>query len=384
MAICLVTGGAGFVGSHLVDVLLDQGHRVRVLDDFSTGMRSNLPAAHPQLEIIRSDLNDAAVVAGATKGADYVFHLAIPSQASYEAEIGLNRWACTTDTLNVLAAAHKAGVKRLIYSSCECVYGPMVTRPLVETDPTLPLTPYAFAKLTSEQQCVAFAAMFGLETVRLRYFNVFGPRQASSGAQTATIFQILRSMLLDQNPTLESDGCEPHDFIYVDDVVHANLLAIEAPRVSGRVYNIARGRPTTLNHVVATVNAILGTNLQPQYVPRRSTGRGSRLTDIGRAEAELGFCPGTDLEQGLRRCIAYYRAHPEEIRTAPNTPSRGFAAAHFALGGPEVLDGCDSDNESCAASVTTVASGAPVPATSLREGPTKAGADTHGPCERAR
>jgi UDP-glucose 4-epimerase len=345
MAICLVTGGAGFVGSHLVDTLLAQGQQVRVLDDFSTGTRTNLPASNPRLEIIHSDLNDPQTVAHAAEGVEHVFHLAIPSQASYEADIPLNRWACTTDTLNVLSAAHKARVKRFIYSSCESVYGPPVARRLVETDPTLPLSPYAFAKLAGEQQCVAFSAMFGLETVRLRYFNVFGRRQVSSGARPAAIFQILKSMLLGHNPTIEGDGCEPQDFIYVDDVVHANLLAARAPRVSGKVYNIARGRPTTLNQVVATINALLGTNLQPHYQPGQDASRGSRLTDIARAEADLGFCPGTDVEQGLRRTIAYYKAHPEELSSVPRAVAYLHAGPHFARNGSEVPEAIRTDTD---------------------------------------
>jgi UDP-glucose 4-epimerase len=331
----LVTGGAGFVGSHLVDSLLARGRRVRVLDDFSSGKRTNLATSNPRLEIIHSDINDAAAVSRATEGVDFVFHLAIPSHASYSVDMSLSRWACTTDTLNVLAAAHKARVKRLVYSSCESVYGPASTRPLAETDPTLPLSPYAFAKLTGEQQCIAFSAIFGMETVRLRYFNVFGPRQVSSGASPAAIFQILRAMLLGQSPTIEGDGYEPQDFIYVDDVVHANLLAAEAPRLSGKVYNIARGRPTTLNEVVATVNVLLETNLHPIYTQDRASGRGSRLTDISRAEIELGFCPGTDLEQGLRRCIAYYKSHPEELLPPSRPESPLGEGPHFPLGTTE-------------------------------------------------
>jgi UDP-glucose 4-epimerase len=344
MPISLVIGGAGFVGSHLVDTLLARSRRVRVLDDFSSGTPTNLPHDNPRLEIIRGDINDLEAVSRATEGAAYVFHLATPSHGSCARSMSADRWAYTTDTLNVLAAAHKAGVKRLIYSSCESVYGPAVAKPLTETDPTLPLSPYAFTKLTGEQQCIAFSAMFGMETVRLRYFNVFGPRQVSSGARPPAIHQILTTMLSGQNPKIAGEGDEPQDFIYVDDVVHANLLAAEAPRVSGKVYNIARGRPTTLNAVVATINSLLGSNLQPCHDGDRATEWGSRLTNIARAEVELGFCPGTDLEEGLRRCIAYYKARPEELQV-PRFESQ-LDGPHFLRRAPDSLASHDDDGGS--------------------------------------
>jgi UDP-glucose 4-epimerase len=330
MSLSLVIGGAGFVGSHLVDTLLARGQRVRVLDNFSTGTRTNLPQSHAGLEIIHGDINDSAEVSRATAGVTYVFHLATPSHASCGDSPPVDHWTnCTIATLKVLAIAHKACVKRLIYSSCESVYGPAVVKPLTENDPTVPLSPYAFAKLTGEQQCVAFSAMYGLETVRLRYFNVFGPRHVFSGVRRAAISGILKTMLLGQVPTIEGDGDVHQDFIYVDDVVHANLLAAEAPRVSGKVYNIARGRSTTLNEVVATINGILGTQFQPRCAETQPADSGTRLSEIARAEVELGFCAATDLDQGLRRCIAYYRAHPEELVAASHT-GNNFDGPHFS------------------------------------------------------
>ena len=326
MPISLVTGGAGFIGSHLVEALLAHGQQVRVLDDFSSGTPANLPQANGRLEILRADTSDPVAVSRACEGIDYVFHLAIPSPAAYSAGMPVERWAGTTDTLNVLAAAHQAHVKRVIYSSCESVYGPAMVRALTESDPTLPLSPYALAKLTGEQQCVAFSAVFGLETVRLRYSNVFGPRQLRPGANTAAIMEVLKAMLLGQRPIIEGDGQEPQDCIYVGDVAHANILAAEARRVSGKVYNIARGRSTTLNEVVATINRLLDTDLKPAYARRMSLGQGTRLTDIARAEADLGFCPGTDLEQGLQQCIHYYQLRPDELE-----PSRG---GHHVRHGP--------------------------------------------------
>jgi UDP-glucose 4-epimerase len=331
MPISLVTGGAGFIGSHLVDALLERGQQVRVFDDFSSGTPTNLAPPGNHLEIIRGDTSDPVAVSRATEGVDYVFHLAIPSYASYTPTMPVERWAGTTDTLNVLAAAHQARVKRVIYSSCESVYGPAMVRAFTETDPTLPLSPYALAKLTGEQQCVAFSAIYGLETVRLRYSNVFGPRQLRSGAQPPAIALILKAMLQGQSPRIEGDGQEPHDFIYVGDVAHANILATEARRVSGKVYNVARGRPTTLNEVVETINRALGTELKPTYVRHRPMGQGPRLADIARAEVDLGFCPGTDLEQGLLRSIQYYTTHAAELE--PSRPDSPVGQGpHFVAG----------------------------------------------------
>jgi nucleoside-diphosphate-sugar epimerase len=268
-------------------------------------------------------------------GADCVFHLATPSYASYSDNLSLDRWARADDTVNVLAAAHRAHVRRLVYSSCEVVYsscesvyGVPSARPVAGSDPSLPLSPYAFTKMAGEQQCVAFSAIFGMETVRLRYSNVFGPRQISCGARPAAISDILKAMLQDRNPVIEGDGQEPEDYIYVDDVVHANLLAAEAPRLNGKVYNIARGRDSTLNDVVAAINNLLGTSLQPQYTHHAGGSRRARVMEIARAETELGFCAGIDLEHGLRRCIAYHQAHPEQLGLQRRPETQG---PHFAV-----------------------------------------------------
>jgi UDP-glucose 4-epimerase len=314
-----------------VDALLSRGQDVRVLDDFSSGSRANLPESHPRLEVITSDLTDMATVCRAMDKVEYVFHLAAALHASHDLTMTPDQWACPLHTANVLAAAYRVRVKRLVYSSCESVYGAAVAKPLVESDPTFPLSPYAYAKLTGEQQCVAFSAMFGMDTVRLRYFNVFGPRQTSFGVLPAAILGILKAMLRGEPPTIEGTGKEPQDVIYVDDVVHANLLAAEAPRLSGKVYNIASGRPTTLNEIVTIVNGLLGTNLKAEYVAREASARGSRLADITRAEVDLGFCPSIDLEHALGSFIAYYRARPEELDRFPS------GEAHSNLGAPHVL-----------------------------------------------
>jgi UDP-glucose 4-epimerase len=347
MSSSLVIGGAGFLGSHLVEALLARGHHVRVLDNFSSGRPAHLPASNTRLEVVRSDVSDLQAIRGAVQGVSHVFYMVTPSLASFRNDSG-DRWAGTSDTLNVLAAAHHAGVKRLIYSSCASVYGLSSVETLTEANPTLPASLNAFAKLTGEQQCVAYSAVFGMETVRLRYFNVFGPRQKWSEGSPVGICDIVRTMLLGQNPTIDRDGNAPHDFIYVDDVVHANCLAAEAPRVSGKVYNIARGRPTTFNEIVAKVNALLGTRLQARYARGQMDTRGPRGTDASRAEVELGFCPSTDLDQGLQRCIAYYRQHAEELETPRSLSHLG--GPHFPRVGSDTPAGT---NDEAGASATS-------------------------------
>jgi dTDP-D-glucose 4,6-dehydratase len=194
--------------------------------------------------------------------------------------------------------------------------------------------------------------MFGLETVRLRYFNVFGPRQMSAGGGPPVIVEILRAMLQGRRPIVEGNGQEPRHFIYVDDVVYGNLLAAEAPRLSGKVYNIAQGRPCTIDEVVATINALLNTDLQPCYTKERADARGSLLADIARAEVEFGFCPSTDLQQGLRRCIEYYRTRRQELIEHQGQHSPLEKGPHLRNGNPDPIVSVESRrNASLAASV---------------------------------
>jgi UDP-glucose 4-epimerase len=307
MAVCLVTGGAGFIGSHLVEALLADGHTVRVLDNFSTGSLANLAEVAGRFELVRGSVTDLAAVRDATEGADYVFHFAAPPAG----EQGLNDPVAThhcgaTGTLHVLLAARKANVKRVLYASSCYVYGHANGLPRREDEPTLqPLSPYGVAKLTGEQHCVGFTGRHGLETVRLRYFNVFGPRQPAGSPYAAGLGLVVSQARAGRRPVLSGWLSEQQSLISVDDVVHATLLAAMAPRAAGRAYNIASARPTSCWELIATLNGLLGTRLHPLLTLPRQGEEVDNFADTRKAEVELGFCAGTDLETGLQRCLAH-------------------------------------------------------------------------------
>jgi UDP-glucose 4-epimerase len=309
MAFCLVTGGAGFIGSHLVEALVARGHRVRVLDNFSTGSPANLAPVRDDVEVIDGDVVDPAAVAEAIRGVEVVYHqAALASVPRSVADPRATHEACVDGTLNVLLAARDAGVRRLIYAASSSAYGNSVRLPKRETDPTLPRSPYAVAKLAGEHYCAAFSEVYGLETVRLRYFNVYGPRQPPSSPYAAVIPRFLRAMLAGQRPHIHGDGGQSRDFTFVTDVVQANLLAADAHGVSGRVYNIACGCQTSLLELVVSINDLLGSAIQPIHeAPRPGDVRHS-LADITRAAVDLGYQPSFDVAQGLRRCLPYYAA----------------------------------------------------------------------------
>ncbi len=314
MAVCLVTGGAGFIGSHLVGALVGRGHRVRVLDNFSTGCLANLDPVRAQIELLTSDLTELNVVRQATEGVELVFHqAALSSVMQSVADPLATHLAAATGTLHVLVAAREAQVSRVIYAASSTAYGDSTELPKRESDPLQPLSPYAVAKLAGEQYCAAFGQVYGLETVRLRYFNVFGPRQPARGPYCAVIPAFVEAMVAGKSPVIQGDGQQTRDFTYVDDLIQANLLAAEAPRVAGRVYNIASGRRTTVLELVTLINAILGTRIKPIHTSTRPGDFRHGLADISRAQAELGFCPCTDLEQGLRRYIEYYMEQMSKV-----------------------------------------------------------------------
>jgi UDP-glucose 4-epimerase len=287
-----------------VEALVANGHAVRVLDNLATGTLANLSRVMGAIELHVGDLADLDFVRGVSRGVELVFHQAAPTQWPYGlGDLVTARYAGAMGTVHVLSAAREANVRRVIYASSFRVYGHPSCLPVDEEDATVSLDPYGAAKLAGEQACTICTCVYGLETVRLRYFNVFGPRQPAGSPYAALVSQALEAMLAGAAPLVDRDDLGGQDLIYVGDAVHATLLAAEAPRVAGKVYNIGRGRPTAAREVVAALNSILGTQIEPVYTPSRGKDDFDNVANTARAEVELGFCAGTDLEQGLRRCV---------------------------------------------------------------------------------
>jgi UDP-glucose 4-epimerase len=309
MSLYLVTGGAGFIGSHLVEALLEEGHAVRVVDNLSTGNVANLDGVRDRIELMIGDLSDPGVARESMRGVEVVFHqAALASVPRSVADPMATHQACVTGTLNVLIAARDARVRRVVYAASSSAYGASERLPKRETDPTLPLSPYAVAKLAGEQYCAAFSNVYGLETVRLRYFNVFGPRQSPDSPYAAVIPRFLEAMMAGRRPHIHGDGQQSRDFSFIGDVIQANLRAAETPGVSGRVYNVACGRRTSLLDLVEKMNALLGTDIEPIHeAPRPGDVRHSQA-DIGRAQAELGYEPQWDVDRGLMRCWEWFQS----------------------------------------------------------------------------
>jgi UDP-glucose 4-epimerase len=304
----LVTGGAGFIGSHLVESLVRQGRRVRVLDDFSTGLRANLALLDPAPEIVEGDVADAAVVQRAVQGVAVIFHLAALAsvQRSIEAPADTHR-VCAGGTLNVLDAARRAGVRRVVYAGSSSAYGIPVGDVQTEGDPLAPLSPYAAAKLAGELYAQSFTAAFGLETVRLRFFNIFGPRQRADSPYAGVIALFAAALSAGRTPTIYGDGLQTRDFTFVSDAVQALLRAAQTPGISGRVYNIGTGCGTSVRELAAALNRQLGTNIPPQHAPPRVGDVRHSCADISRARRELGYEPAVAFEEGLARTLAWYR-----------------------------------------------------------------------------
>jgi UDP-glucose 4-epimerase len=304
----LVTGGAGFIGSHLVETLVRQGRRVRVLDDFSTGLRANLAHIDPAPESLEGDVADAAVVQHAVQGVGVIFHLAALAsvQRSIETPADTHR-VCAGGTLTVLDAARRAGVRRIVYAGSSSAYGIPAGDVQTEGDRLAPLSPYAAAKLAGELYAESFTVAFGLETVRLRFFNIFGPRQRADSPYSGVIALFAAALSAGRSPTIYGDGLQTRDFTFVTDVVQALVRAAQTPGISGRVYNIGTGRGTSLLDLVAALNRQLDTNIEPQHAPPRAGDVRHSRADISLARRELGYEPAVAFEDGLARTLAWYR-----------------------------------------------------------------------------
>jgi UDP-glucose 4-epimerase len=305
----LVTGGAGFIGSHIATALVERGDQVRVLDNLSTGTRANLAHLSEKVEFVAGDVLDVAAVEKAVAGCDVVFHQAALASVPRSLKEPLaTHAACATGTANVLEAARRAGVQRVVYAGSSSAYGnqPFVSKR--ETDLPAPISPYAAAKLAGELYCQSFTASFRLETVVIRYFNVFGPRQDPNGEYSAVIPKFVVAMLAGKRPTIFGDGMQSRDFTYIDNIVAGNLAAAKAPAAAGRVFNVACGRQFNLLELVASINRVLGTNLEPVFEPARAGDVRDSLADISTAREVLGYEPAIDFDEGLRRSIEYYRS----------------------------------------------------------------------------
>jgi UDP-glucose 4-epimerase len=306
----LVTGGAGFIGSNIVEALVARGDRVRVIDNLSTGKTANLAPLGDRVEFIQADLIDAAAVARAVAGVDCIFHEAALASVprSVEAPLDTNQ-ACVTGTVTLLDAARKAGVRRVVYAASSSAYGDQPTSSKRETDLPAPISPYGAAKLAAEIYCQAFYATYKLETVCLRYFNVFGPRQDPDSPYSAVIPLFITALLSGRRPVIYGDGEQSRDFTFVANVVDGNLLAADAPaeKVAGRVINVANGRSTSLLVLIDELNRLLGTNVKPRHEPARIGDVRESLADITQARACLGYEPRIGFDEGLKRSIDYYR-----------------------------------------------------------------------------
>jgi UDP-glucose 4-epimerase len=305
----LVTGGAGFIGSHLAAELVRRGQPVRVLDDFSTGLWSNLAHLDPTPELFEGSLTDPAVVGRAMQGVGVVYHLgALASVARSVENPAATHAACATGTLNLLDAARKSGVRRVVYAASSSAYGGSAGSPAGQSEdlPMVARSPYAAAKLAGELYMQAFAHTYGIETVRLRFFNIFGARQRADSPYSGVIALFTAAMSQGRRPTVQGDGLQSRDFTHVANAVQALLKAAEAPEVSGNVYNVGTGRTVTVLDLVAALNRILGTNLAPQFVPARAGDVKFSKADIRRTRADLGYDPAVSFEDGLRHTVEWY------------------------------------------------------------------------------
>jgi len=305
----LVTGGAGFIGSHIVERLVCDGHRVRVLDDFSAGKESNLESFRSEIDVVRGDIRDSAIVSDAMRGIDIVFHeAALGSVPRSVADPLTTHEVNMTGTLNVLLAAREAGVKRVVYASSSSVYGETPVLPKREDMTPQPLSPYALSKLVGEHYASVFKHVYDFEVVALRYFNIFGPRQDPESQYAAVIPRFITALLEGKSPVVYGDGLQSRDFTYVDNVVDANLLASEAGGAAGQAFNIACGGRYTLLDLLAKLKEILGTGIEPIHEAARAGDVKDSQASIEAAERVLGYRVSVEFDEGLHRTAAWYRS----------------------------------------------------------------------------
>ena len=309
MANYLVTGGAGFIGSHLVVRLVEMGHAVRVLDNFSTGQRANLEPVRGRIDLLEGDLRNPDDCRRACADIEVVFHEgAVPSVPVSVESPQETHDANVNGTFNLLMAARQCRCRRVVYAASSSAYGNLEESPKHEGLRPVPLSPYAVQKLVGELYCRAFTECYGLETISLRYFNVFGPRQNPASQYAAAIPAFVTAILKGVPPTVYGDGEQTRDFTYIDNVVHGNVLAARAQRTAGEAVNVACGDQISVNRVIARVNGLLGTDVRPVYAASRPGDVRHSTADIRLARELLGFEPQVDFDEGLRRAIGYYQS----------------------------------------------------------------------------
>ena len=311
MARYLVTGGAGFIGSHTVDRLVADGHQVRALDDLSSGKLENLAQVRDQVEFIKADLREHEAVRAACRGIEYIIHAgawrSVPK--SMEDPVGYTD-VNVLATVNLLDAAAKAKVRRVVNISSSSVYGDTDRMPLREDQPALPISPYAASKLATELFCDLFTRGFGLETVSVRYFNVFGPRQSLENEYAVVIPKFVACLLRGESPPVYGDGSQSRDFTYVDNVVSGTIRASQAPGVSGEVFNIALGEEHTVLDILQELNRIMGVSVKPAFKPHRPGDVKRTFADSSKAQRLMGWTGTVTFAEGLRRTVEWFRAHP--------------------------------------------------------------------------
>ncbi|HXR29819.1 MAG TPA: SDR family oxidoreductase [Solirubrobacterales bacterium] len=308
----LVTGGAGFIGSHIATRLIGDGHEVRVLDNFSTGSRSNLAAFEGEFDLVEGDMQSYERAHNAVQGCEVVFHqAALPSVPRSIQDPLTSNAANVVGTLNILLASRDSGVRRVVFASSSSIYGADRTLPKQEDRAPLPISPYAVAKLASEGYCRSFSEVYGLETVALRYFNVFGPRQDPLSQYAAVIPRFITALLNREAPVVFGDGEQSRDFTYIDNVIDANLRAADAEGVSGQTFNVACGERISLNRLLEEIRGILGSEVEASYLDPRQGDVKHSLADISLARDRLGYEPLVDFNEGLLRTVEALRAEVE-------------------------------------------------------------------------